>query len=347
MRKKKSILITCIGGGLSFQFIELLKSSSRFDYFVVGVDMSSDVQARHVCDVFQTVPHGSDPDYSNCILELAKQHSVELIFPWSDVEALSLSRDKEKFEQNNMIVACNDYDTLCTVSNKATTYEKLEELGIRTPNWARTSTLTEISELVENHMKKSESVVVKLPNARGSRGIFVLDEQVEDQLFYNNTREIHANPIFFLNNILPTLNPMDEYIVMDRLIEPVCDLDILAWSGQIVHALSRRRLESASPNNGHLIERHDLIINVAEKIVENMKLSWIFDIDYMFATDGSPIILEVNPRASGSLAVAIASGVNLFDDMFTLLDGDNVASKSCPENTVVYPVKSLRIRSYP
>ena len=38
MRKKKSILITCIGGGLSFQFIELLKSSSRFDYFVVGVD---------------------------------------------------------------------------------------------------------------------------------------------------------------------------------------------------------------------------------------------------------------------------------------------------------------------
>ena len=246
-----------------------------------------------------------------------------------------------------MIVACNDYDTLCTVSNKATTYEKLEELGIRTPNWARTSTLTEISELVENHMKKSESVVVKLPNARGSRGIFVLDEQVEDQLFYNNTREIHANPIFFLNNILPTLNPMDEYIVMDRLIEPVCDLDILAWSGQIVHALSRRRLESASPNNGHLIERHDLIINVAEKIVENMKLSWIFDIDYMFATDGSPIILEVNPRASGSLAVAIASGVNLFDDMFTLLDGDNVASKSCPENTVVYPVKSLRIRSYP
>ena len=86
MRKKKSILITCIGGGLSFQFIELLKNSSRFDYFVVGVDMSNDVQAQHVCDVFQTVPHGSDPDYSDRILELAKQHSVEMIFPWSDVD---------------------------------------------------------------------------------------------------------------------------------------------------------------------------------------------------------------------------------------------------------------------
>ena len=346
MRKKKSILITCIGGGLSFSFIESLKNSSSFDYFVVGVDMSSDVQARHVCDVFQTVPHGSDTDYSDSILRLAKQYSVDLIFPWSDIEALSLSRDREKFTRNNVTVACNDHNTLLTVSNKAATYKKLEELGIRTPNWAQATTLTEISELVENYMKKSESVVVKLPNARGSRGIFVLDEQVKDQLFYNNTREIHANPVFFLNNILPNLNPLDEYIVMERLIEPVCDLDILAWNGQIIHALSRRRLESANPNNGHLIERHDLISNVAEKIVKNMKLSWIFDIDYMFATDGSPIILEVNPRASGSLAVAIASGVNLFDDMFTLLDGKNVVSKKYPENTVVYPVKSLRTRSY-
>ena len=72
MRKKKSILITCIGGELSFQFIELLKNSSRYDYFVVGVDMSRDIPAQFVCDVFQTVPHGSDPDDPDCILELAK-----------------------------------------------------------------------------------------------------------------------------------------------------------------------------------------------------------------------------------------------------------------------------------
>ena len=344
MREKRSVLITCVGGGLSFQLIEQLKSSQIYDYFVLGVDIADDVVTRHACDVFVTVPSADESSYTDHILEISKKYGVELIFPCSDLEALILARDRKKFEAHDIIVACNDYEALLTISNKAKTYEMLEELGIRTPFWKQTNSLSEINELVQNQIKISKSVVVKLPSARGSRGIFVLDEKIKGQHFYNHSREIHSNPQVFLNDTLPNLNPEHGYIVMERLFEPVCDLDILAWNGTVVHALPRRRLESANPNNGHIIEKNEEIIKIAKIIIQKMCLSWIFDIDYMFATDGHPIILEINPRASGSVAVPIVAGVPLFDDMFKLLRGERVGVDRYPYKTVVYPIKSLRKR---
>ena len=346
MRDSKSIIVTCIGGGLSYQFIELLKSSKRYEYFIVGVDTSESALARYVCDAFEKVPNGTDSSYAEHMRQISMKHGIDLIFPCSDAEALALARDRKAFDEEGIVVACNDYETLLTISDKAKTYRKLEDMGFRTPLWSQTFSHMEIREQISELISQAKSAVVKLPDARGSRGIFVLDDKVEGKIFYNNTREIHANPIFFLNDILPTLNPEDGYIVMERLLEPVCDLDVLAWHGKVVHSVSRRRLDSASPNNGHVVEQNAEVMELAKNIVQKMDLSWIFDIDYMIALDGSPVILEINPRASGSVAVPIAAGVPLFDDMLSLTCGENVEEIKHPEQIVVYPVKSLRKRTF-
>ncbi len=345
MRESKSIIITCIGGGLSYEFIELLKSSKRYEYSIVGVDTSESAVARHICDAFEKVPNGADSSYAEHMHQICKKHGIDLIFPCSDAEALALARYRKAFDDEGIVVACNDYETLLTISDKAKTYRKLEDMGFGTPLWCQTFSHKKIREQISELTSRKKSAVVKLPDARGSRGIFVLDDKVEGETFYNNTREIHANPTFFLNDILPTLNPEDGYIVMERLLEPVCDLDVLAWHGEVVHSVSRRRLDSASPNNGHVVEQNVEVMKLAKNIVQKMDLSWIFDVDYMFASDGSPVILEINPRASGSVAVPIAAGVPLFDDMLSLVFGENIEEIKYPEQMVVYPVKSLRKRS--
>lgn len=86
------------------------------------------------------------------------------------------------------------------------------------------------------------------------------------------------------------------------------------------------------------------MINFAKKIVENMNLSWIFDIDFMFSIDGEPRILEINPRASGSVAVPIIAGVPIIDDLLNILDGKTIATDDYPYGSIIYPVKSLRKR---
>jgi len=46
------------------------------------------------------------------------------------------------------------------------------------------------------------------------------------------------------------------------------------------------------------------------------------------------------------VAVPIAAGVPLFDDMLSLTCGENVEEIKHPEQIVVYPVKSLRKRTF-
>ena len=61
----------------------------------------------------------------------------------------------------------------------------------------------------------------------------------------------------------------------------------------------------------------------------------------MINKDGSPGLLEINPRASGSMSVAIAAGVPLFEDMVALHFGEEVAKCSVPVGTFVYPYTLL------
>ena len=95
---------------------------------------------------------------------------------------------------------------------------------------------------VEKLLGSTNGAVVKLTSGRGSRGIFVVSKEVKNHHYYNHTREIHTSPTDFFNILLPKMDFSERYIVMEKLIGPVCDLDILAWEGKVIHALSQRRL---------------------------------------------------------------------------------------------------------
>ena len=344
MKNKKTVLITCVGGGLSFALIESLKVSLRYDYRIIGTDTNEDVIAKDICDVFSLMPHGEATTYSKSILQLCIEQNVDLVFPCSDPEALALSRDQEMFTDNGIALACNRYDILRVICDKAQTYEKLAEIGVPTPYWCRTNSKKNVTAEVEQLLASTNGAVVKLTSGRGSRGIFVVNKNMKNHHYYNQTREIHTSPADFFNVFLPKIDFSERYIVMEKLIGPVCDLDILAWEGKVIHALPRRRLDSARPNDGHIIEANEGVKKFAKLIVANMNLSWIFDIDFMFSIDKKPRILEINPRASGSIAVPIVAGVPIFDDLLDILEGKKIATDDYPYGSIIYPVKSLRKR---
>ena len=74
---------------------------------------------------------------------------------------------------------------------------------------------------------------------------------------------------------------------MERLIEPVFDLDILAWDNKPINITNLTRLNPAKPNNGHIIETNTKMLEIGIKVVENFKLNWIFDIDFMMSQNGT------------------------------------------------------------
>ena len=83
--------------------------------------------------------------------------------------------------------------------------------------------------------------------------------------------------------------------------------------------------------------------DIGRRIVEGFQASWLFDIDFMLTDTGAPAVLEINPRASSSVAVPLAAGVPLIDDLLSLIAGDDVTPIEPPYDALVFPHTALHV----
>ena len=94
-------------------------------------------------------------------------------------------------------------------------------------------------------------------------------------------------------------------------------------------------------NYEQLLKKFDELYSIANKLVQVLKLSWLYDCDFMLNKAGQPKLLEINPRPSGSLAVSLAAGVNFIEDIIAIEKKDSIKDISIPYGKVIYPFASL------
>lgn len=340
-----TLLLTCVGGELAPQVIRSLKSSRRHDIKVIGVDADENAAGRHFADVFAVVPRGDDPHYVEAVAELALRHSADLVLPTSDEEALALSMSRAAIEEAGCRVACADAEILRLIANKATCYERLAELGLPVPEWELVDDLDALAEAVDALYARRGAAVVKPAGERGGRGVCVIGPVAQDSRPGEGGRERHMDLQSFHRDYLAGFASMMPAVVMQRLEVPVHDIDMLAWNGKPIRVVPRRRVDSALPNEGHTIVGNDDLIDLGRRLIEGFGLTWLYDCDVMYDADGTPGILEINPRPSGSIAATIAAGVPLLDDLISLAKGEPVPDVPLPVGRVVVPYKSLAVVS--
>ena len=59
----------------------------------------------------------------------------------------------------------------------------------------------------------------------------------------------------------------------------------------------------------------------------------------MFDSDRKPIVIEINPRQSGSVAISIAAGFKIYEKLIKLYLNKKVSEKL--HNKIIIPYKSL------
>ena len=200
-----------------------------------------------------------------------------------------------------------------------------------------------LKQTVESMYEEHGAVVIKPACARGGRGVHVVSSLSIEVEYFDNKREVHSNLKTFIDTLMHKLKEEFPLIVMERLVEPVVDIDLLAWKGKAKRVVARRRVNSAVPNDGHILIGDEILTNLGEKLIELLQLSWLYDCDVMFDSKGNPCVLELNPRQSGSLAVSIAAGIPMLDDLISLAKGENILDIELPINRKVVPYKSLAI----
>lgn len=338
-----TLLLTCVGGELAPQMIRILKASSGHDVKVIGVDARADAVGRHFADAFATVPRGSDSDYVDAIVDLVTQHHVDLVLPTSDEEALALAASRAELEGGDCRLACADIEVLKTVADKADCYARLAQIGVPVPDWRRAESLDDLDAAVDAMIEAHREIVVKPAALRGGRGVCVIRSDISGARVYGGGRETHMDHATFRREYVRGFAGQLPAVVMERLLEPVHDIDMLAWDGRPIRVVPRRRVDSALPNEGHTIVGNADLISLGEQLIEGFGLTWLYDCDVMYDRAGQPGILEINPRPSGSIAATIAAGVPLLDDLISLAKGEPVPEIELPVGRIVVPFKCLAV----
>ena len=338
-----TILMTCIGGELAAQSILLMRGSTRHRIRVVGVDASPSPAARRLVDEFHVVPRGTDPAYVPAIARIAKATGANLVLPSSDEEAVALSTGRAAVEHQGCQLACTDATTIQMLTSKAATYAWLKTKGIATPVWDVAQTASDVERMLKPLLAQRGSAVVKPSEARGGRGAVVVRSDITGIHPQEGTREIHADPHSFLTKLLPDYAENFPAIVMQRLMEPVHDLDMLGWRGKPIRVVARRRLDSLRPNEGHQLIGSPALTALGTHLISALNLSWLYDCDVMHDEAGVPYVVEINPRPSGSVAVSVTAGVPLFDDMVSLALGQPVEALEIPTGQIVVPYRGLHV----
>ena len=338
-----TVLITCVGGEMSPYMIQALKKSKRHEVKVIGVDAAHSAIGKFFCDDFVTVPYGRDAGYANSIREIVDIYSVDLIIPTSDEEAMALSLIMDDLKKQSCVLACINSNTLSILTDKAKTYKFLRKFNIHTPKTIIIDHFHELKIAVESMCHDLGECVIKPARARGGRGVYVVSSEFKKIMNFTDKREVHSDLGNFLNSLIYKLENEFPIIVMERLVEPVIDIDLLGWHGKDIRVIPRRRVNSAVPNDGHILIDDNSLVDLGKELIKIFELSWLYDCDVMFDRKGNPCVLEINPRQSGSVAVSLCAGIELLDDVIDLAKGNvgSILEKNIPYNKKIIPFKSL------
>ena len=332
-------MITCVGGELMPQIIKSLKEIKGVKLSIIGTDCNANAIGRYFCDKFYKVPKGNNKNYiSNCE-EIVKKEKINLIIPTSDEEALSLSKKKVYFAKIGTTIACIDYNKLKILNDKSKTYTKLTEFNIPTAAWSLIKNREELKKKILLYFEKYGGAVIKPCLDRGSRNIFIISKNKK-----KNTTNSNINMFNNINEFLPILESKllyKNYLIMQELSEPVIDIDLLSWKGKFLSVIPRKRIHPLFPNMGHQILDNEKLINLGKKIIKSFELSWLYDCDVMFDNHKNPIVIEINPRQSGSVAISIAAGFKIYEKLIKLYLKKKVHPEKKPNNNIIIPYKSL------
>ncbi len=338
------VLVTAAGGALAPLNIRLMKAGRRHDVWVAAVDTRADAVGRHFADFFATVPPGGDPGYTDAIVALVAAQGIDLVLPSSDEEALALAANRDRVEATGAILACTATDTLTIMNDKARSFRALEKVGVPIPDWTLAESEDELGAAIERYLHERGEVVVKPLIARGNRGTFIVSRNLQGSEGYLDSRELHMDPDTFWRDHLAGVAAALPVMVMERLGAPAYDIDVLAKDGELLRAMPRERLNPAGvPFTGGILRPSEELLGIAKEVTTALELSWLYDYDLMTDADGRSVIIELNPRPSGSIAAAILAGVPFYDDLISIAKGEALPEIELPGEVTVLPFTDCKV----
>lgn len=253
-------------------------------------------------------PDESDEEaFLNFIIELLKNNRFDALIPASDAATILFSRHRERLLTYTRL-KLPDQMTMEIASNKDKTYRFALEHGIPIP-----PTYFPCSEK-EVRMISTYAIFpcfVKYPIGSASNAVFMMNTPDELTAFFAAREH---------DGIWP--------VIQQKVCSDLYGLTGVCEKGVILHHFTFRTgyqySRGGTPPFAYSFS-DERLLESAQSFLRSLNYSGPFDLDYLKNKNGEYLLLEINPRFSGTLNLAYKLGVDLPATYLQLIWGE------CPE----------------
>ena len=308
-----TVLITAAGNVFMPGTTACIKNNGEREIRLIGADMNDDKTILEMADAYYPVPRGDSPEYVDVLLDICKKEQVSIVLPIMSVELNSLSENKKRFEEIGTKVSVSSIDSLAIANDKLKLFDFLKSNSITCAKYYAVNSFEDLENSVNDLGYPFKPVCVKLVNGSGSRGFRILDESHSKFESFIHSKPTSCYTTFKeLKDTLCEADVFPELLVMEYLPGREYTVDLLADNGKTLYCCCRKSLnmENSIMLDGE-ITNNNAIKDLCSIIVEKLKLDGNIGFDIREREDGTPIIMECNPRITAGVPFFAAAGVNL------------------------------------
>ncbi len=281
--------------------LSLQSNPDGIDVRVLGSHVRLDSPVLSVADVAFLEPDLTGAEWVDWAVSVCREEQVDVL--WATREAAAVAAAAERFAQVGTKVLVPSVAALRGTAAKSDVYERAERLGIPTPPWTTATGPVEAARAVRAMRPHSpDGVCVKPDSGQGAEEVYRLVDaadglpsawELPTPLWVEHTRR----------------HPDLCWIVLPWLPGPEHSIDALrSRDGRLLAACVRTK----SPATHEQVARHDPhLVDLSARLLADLDVAPLGNVQFR-ERSGLPVLLEVNPRASGGIYRSSAAlGVDL------------------------------------
>jgi carbamoyl-phosphate synthase large subunit len=316
-----TILVTGVGApGTAGTFTMLHKNPDNESVRIIGTDMRDDVIGKCWADKFYQIPPCDSPHYIPELFGICGAEKVDLIIPQNTMELHKLA----SYKWSGMNFMLEHANKIFVANNKYSMIKIAESLGVSTPSTVQFrydrkkdagENMTEFFSLANKlgYGPDNSPIVVKPEVGHGSRGVKVLYPHIDyTERWKMKPDSLHMAAEDFLSWL--DFMPSTDMLIQEYLPGDEYTVDVMI-NGDEAMAVPRRRdeIKSGITSIGTVVQ-HDELSEYCIRL--SRKLGFKYPHGYQFKEDaeGTPRLLECNPRVQGTMIATNYAGWNIVWD---------------------------------
>ena len=284
--------------------------------------------SSHLCahitmlDKFYIAPASGTDKYLDFIIETARKENVDLIFPVVTTSLEFIAGHQERiYKESGAKVIISSERSVRIANNKALLYDFFSSTDLNsiiTPYY-RAATLSELRFAVNAFTDQGIDCISKPVRGENAEGFIRFTDNktyLSETLTGTGSRLMSIDALGCQGS---DITLPDERLVMPYLPGKEWDVDILSINGNLIAATVRQNHDMFGGLSAcTTTASNDLLIDYCSRIVKMLNLDYLSCISFREDSDGNPKLLEINPRAMGSINLSSICGNNLVQQLLDI-----------------------------